>query len=139
MQHAQQLALRGHTQGGDFIEKNCAAVGNFKAPGTWIGRPRIRAALDTEQLRLDQLLWNGRAIDFNERRIRPQAVAVQFVGEHGFADAAFTQQQYGCVSARHPQNFMHGDVVGSGTANGTVEVDHRWLAVLQPERRGGSF
>ena len=78
-----------------------------------------------EQLGLDQLLRQGRAVDEDERLVRAQTVPVDQAGDELLAGAAFALDQHGHVAARdllrHLDHLAHGLVVADQQA---------WLGAL---------
>ena len=67
LQHPQQRGLRVGQELADFVQKDRSAVGQLEAAGSPLRGSRERALLVTEQLRGDQLAWNGRAVHGHER------------------------------------------------------------------------
>src|SRR5215472_10226375 len=65
---AQQLALRGRTHFGDFIEKQGAAFGRAEEPQILHVGSAESPAFVTEQLALDQILGDGGAVERDEGR-----------------------------------------------------------------------
>src|SRR5207247_1889497 len=65
--YPQQLGLETERQVADLVQEQRSGVRHLEQP--WLGRMRIgeRAALVTEQLRLDELRREGRAVDGDER------------------------------------------------------------------------
>src|SRR5499433_21833 len=68
----QELALGGRRQQADLVEKERAAGGQLEEARLGPPGVRERSALVAEQLRLDQVLRDGRAVDVDERRLRPR-------------------------------------------------------------------
>ena len=66
-QHPQQLGLQGEAQSRNFVEQQRAGVRQFDMTG--LGRPCVSksALLMSEELGLDQVLWQSRAIDADKR------------------------------------------------------------------------
>ena len=73
LQHAQHLGLRLGAHVADFVEEDRAAVGHLELADLLLGRAGERAALVAEELRLDQLFGNRRAVDLHEPLLRAQA------------------------------------------------------------------
>src|SRR5262245_5926708 len=69
----QELALRGRREQADLVEEEHAAGGQLEEARLGLPGVRERSALVPEQLRLDQVLRDGRAVDVDERRLRPRA------------------------------------------------------------------
>ena len=72
LQHAQQLRLRAQAHVADLVEEERAAVGLLELADLLRGGAGERALLVAEQLALDQLLGDRRAVDLHEgaRRAR---------------------------------------------------------------------
>ena len=70
LQHAQQLGLRARRQLPDFVEEQRAAIRLLEQPGPLGRRAGERAARVAEQLRLDQLVGQRRAVDRAEPPMR---------------------------------------------------------------------
>src|SRR5512134_97095 len=76
-QHPQQPRLQLGRHVADLVEKERAPLRLLEAPAPLRLRPRERAALVAEKLRLEQLARDGRGIDCNERPGRARTVTVQ--------------------------------------------------------------
>jgi len=85
LQNAQELGLRGFMQVADFVEKDCPAVGQLEPAAPQRRRAGERALLVTEQLALDQLRRDGRAVDLHERAGRDGTLAMHVRGEQFLA------------------------------------------------------
>ena len=70
LQHAQHLRLRGEAHVADLVEEQRAAVGLLELPGAIGDRAGERALHVAEQLALDQLARNRRAVHLDERLCR---------------------------------------------------------------------
>ncbi len=70
LQHAQQLGLRRAVQVAHFVQEDGAAVGQLELAAPRGGGAGERALLVPEQLGLDQLGGNGRAVHLHERARR---------------------------------------------------------------------
>src|SRR5204862_227502 len=75
LQHAQQLALQIERDLPDFVEKDRASVGELEAPDSIAVRSRERALHVSEELALEQLVRNRRAIDLDERAVGARAAS----------------------------------------------------------------
>ena len=94
LEHAQQLGLDRRRHLADLVEEQHAAVGLLDASRLGGDRAGERAALVAEQLRLEQLVGQRRAVDRDER---PVAAARRVVDEprHDFlAGARLAGQQH---------------------------------------------
>ena len=88
LQHAQHLGLRLGAHVADFVEEDRAAVGLLELADLLLGRARERSLLVPEQLGLDQLLGDRRAVHLDEPLAAAQAVAVDRARDQLLADAA---------------------------------------------------
>src|SRR5271168_3017580 len=70
-EHAQQLGLQWHGEGGDLIEKKRTAVRQLNLPWFGLVGAGEGAPLVTEELRLDQVLRQSRAVQADERLASP--------------------------------------------------------------------
>src|SRR5687767_10496729 len=76
LEDAQHLRLRLRAHVADFVEKDGSAVGLLELADLLLGRAGERTFLVAEQLRLDQLLRNRRAVHLNEALPASEAVAM---------------------------------------------------------------
>ena len=70
----------------DFVEEDRAAVRLLELADLFLGRAGERALLVAEELRLDQLLGDGRAVDLHEALAAAQAVAMDGARDELLAD-----------------------------------------------------
>ena len=97
LQRAQQLGLQAHVHFGDFVEQQRAAVGLLELADAARHRAGEGALLVAEQLRFQQRLGNGRAVDGDERLARARRALVDVAGDHLLAGAALAGDQDGGV------------------------------------------
>src|SRR4030095_10092994 len=76
LQDAQQLGLELGLELADLVEGERAAVGELDPAALALGRAGERALLVAEQLALEQLLAERRAVDRHERARRARALGV---------------------------------------------------------------
>ena len=100
LQHAQHLGLRLRAHVADLVEEDRAAIGLLELADLLLGRAGERALLVAEELRLDQLLGNRRAVDLHEPLAAAQAVAMDRARDELLADAALALDQHGRVGRR---------------------------------------
>ena len=100
LQHAQHLGLRLQAHVADLVEEDRALVGLLELADLPIGGAGERALLVAEQLRLDQLVGDRRAVDLHERAVAAQALAVDRARHQLLADAALAPDQHGGVGRR---------------------------------------
>ena len=91
----------------DFVEEDRAAVGLLELADLLLGGAGERPFLVAEQLRLDQLLGNRRAVHLHEPLAAAQAVAVDRPRDQLLADAALALDQHGRVGRRRAADRGH--------------------------------
>jgi hypothetical protein len=101
LQNPQELRLQPRAQRRDLVEKDGAAVceGELAFPCT--GGVGERPSSVAEELRFEQRLGNGGAIDFDERQVSLRASLVNCPGHQLFARAGLTSDQDGAPRFRH--------------------------------------
>ena len=92
-EHAQQLGLRRQRQLSDLVEKQRSAAGVLECAAAQAIGAGKRAALVAEQLALDQLLGQRRAVHRDERRLRARPQPMQLARDQLLARAALTDDQ----------------------------------------------
>ena len=97
LKHAQHFGLRLQAHVADFVEEDRAAVGLLELPDLPLGGAGERALLVAEQLRLDELFRNRRAVDLHEALAAARADAMDRARDELLADAALALQQHGRV------------------------------------------
>jgi hypothetical protein len=101
LQRAQEPHLEVGRDLADLVEKQRPAVRQLEVPAPRLDRAREGPAHVTEQLALDQVLGDGRAVDRHEgARRTARADAVQRLRQHFLADSAFTQEEHGGLRLR---------------------------------------
>ena len=111
--HAQQACLQIKRHIANFIEKECAAFGLFKATTALGLGARERATFVTKQLGLQQIFWNGGRVDGYKGAIGYGRVLVQCACDELLACARLTSDQHGhCALAQ--------------AANGAEDILHGW-------------
>src|SRR5690606_4940610 len=95
LEHTQQLGLRGGRQLADLVEKQRAVARALeRALAGAIGAGE-RALLVAEQLGLDQVLGQRRAVDRDERLVRDGRQRVQVARDQLLAGPALAEDQHG--------------------------------------------
>ena len=93
LQHAQNLGLGVHAHGGDFVQEERAAVGDFEE-ALLGGDGRGERALDVAEERgLEQLRGHGAGVDGDEGLVFARRVGVDGLGDELLAGAAFALNQ----------------------------------------------
>ena len=87
LQNAQELGLEIRRHLADLVEQQRAPLGHLEEAFLVQRRARERALLVAEELRLDQIFGDRRAVDLDERPLRPLAVVVDGVGDQFLARA----------------------------------------------------
>ena len=94
LKYTQQARLRRSGHVANFVEKQRAAAGLFKAPFTPAIGAGERAFFMSKQFRLHQFLGNCRHIECDECVVDAGAVAVQGSGNQFFTRTGFTIDQH---------------------------------------------
>ena len=112
LQHAQNLALRVHAHGADFVQEERAPVGDFEQ--TLLRRNRAgKGAFDVSEQRGFQQVGRRRAgVDRDEGPVAPRRIQMNRFGDQFLARPAFALQQHGRAAGRHLrdqiENLQHG-------------------------------
>jgi hypothetical protein len=102
LDEAQQLGLQGHRHVADLVEEEGAAVGHFNLAQSLLAGAGEGALLVAEQLALEQVLGNGRAVDGDEAPVLAPAHLVQGARDHLLAAAGLAQQHHRGRGRGHP-------------------------------------
>ena len=100
LDRAQQLGLQARVHLADLVEQQRAAARLLELADPPRARPGEGALLVTEQLGLQEVLGNRRAVDRDEGAPCPPALPVQITGDHLLARAAFAGDQDTCFGRR---------------------------------------
>ena len=95
LEHAQQLRLQRERHLADLVEQQRAAIGRGEQAGVIVGRAGERALDVAEQLALEQLLGQRRAVERDERLLRARARAVDRARDRALAGAGLAGDQHG--------------------------------------------
>src|SRR4029450_3462243 len=107
---------------GDLVEEEGAALSlDEQAPALAVGS-RERSALVAEQLRFQQRLGNGSAVDSDEAAVAAAAVPVNGPGHQFLARSAVAQQEYRGVGVGHHANLLEHALHGLRAAEDVVEA-----------------
>ena len=95
LERLQKLRLQRVGHQADLVEKDRPAMCHLQEAG--LGLPRVgeRAALESEKLRFEQCVRNGRAVDVHERRSCPRPGLVDDLRDKPLARARLTLNQDG--------------------------------------------
>src|SRR5215218_11072467 len=102
LQRAEELCLSRKRKLPDLVEEQGAPAGSLEGSLSGDRGTGERAALVTEQLTLDQILGQGRAVDGQEGCLGIEAGAVEVAGNELLAGAAFAQDQHRTRDPAHP-------------------------------------
>ena len=118
LDRAQQFRLQAHVHFGDFVEQQRAAIGLLEFADAASERAGEGALLVAEQLGLQEVIRDRRAIDGNERLPGAGRAGVQVARQHFLAGAALAGDQHGGVGA--------GDLLGEldDARHRLVAIDH---------------
>src|SRR5207253_9707482 len=95
LEHAQELRLRGWRHLADLVQKQHATCGELDLSRLRLLRAGECAALVPEQLRLEQLLWQRRAVQRDERAAFSRRRAVDEARDDLFPGAGVAAHEYG--------------------------------------------
>ncbi len=122
LQNAQDLGLRVHAHGGDFIEKERAAVGDFKE-ALLRGDRGGEGALDmAEERRFEQFGRHGAGVDGHEGLVAARRVGVNGLGDQFLAGAAFALDQHRGAAGRDLGHQVEDAQHGFALADDVGEV-----------------
>ena len=112
LEHPQQLGLCPRRQLADFIQEQRAPIRRLEQPGAFGHRAGERAAGVAKELRLDELIGQGRAVDRAEAPVGPPAEPVDRAGHQFLSAPALPCHQHGIrglrdTAHRTPQ-LVHG-------------------------------
>ncbi|MGB8958488.1 MAG: hypothetical protein WCC00_05705 [Candidatus Aminicenantales bacterium] len=97
LEDAQDLGLGPEAHVADLVEKDRAAVGLLELTRLLLRGPGEGPLLVAEELRFDELLRDGGAVDLDEGLAGPQAVGVDRPGDELLAGAALAVDEHGGV------------------------------------------
>jgi hypothetical protein len=102
---SQQLFLHRLAGGGDFVEENRAAVGEFEPARPAALGAGEGAGLVAEQLRIQQGFGHRGAVQLDERRVPARRQIGQAAGHELLAGAALADDQHRAVQRRDLGNM----------------------------------
>jgi hypothetical protein len=119
---AQQLGLRLGREVRDLVEHERPLVRRFEPPGLRLRRARERAALEAEELGLQQFARQRRAVDFDVRPEGPPRHRVDEERERVFPRARLARDEQVGVGRGHPPREPEGLAHRLGMGD---DLDHR--------------
>src|SRR5204862_927941 len=90
----EQLDLHFQRNLADLVEKERPVIGQLESPRLALHRAGKCALLESEQLGLDKLARNGRAVDLDEGLFPPRGLLVQSRGDQLLARAALALNEH---------------------------------------------
>ena len=106
VERAQHLGLRLEAHVADFVEKKRAAVGAFES-AAFFRRPAGDGAVPiAEELALDEVLGDGRAVQLDEDAVAAQALRVDGARDELLAGAGFAIDQHAAIGGRHELDLL---------------------------------
>src|SRR6266542_3837143 len=106
LQDAQDFRLRADAHVADFVKEERAAVGELEFSFAFVDRAGERPFAMAEQLRLDQLLRNRRAIDVDERLLGAMRPAMKSARDDLLSAAIFAGDQHAAVRRRGAPDLL---------------------------------
>ena len=104
LQHAKQLGLRARRQLAHFVEEDRAAIGFLEEPRALADRAGERAARVAEELRLEQVVGERRAVDRAQAAVAPRTEPMHAAGDELLAAAALPFDEHWKRRARRAQD-----------------------------------
>ena len=123
LQHAQHLGLRLQAHVADLVEEDRAAVGDLELAAPIRDGAGERAAHVAEQLALDQLFGNRRAVDLDERRRPAPAQRVDRARDELLAGAVLAVDEHAAVGRRRHRHLL------AQLAHRVALAHHRLVAI----------
>src|SRR5262249_13663346 len=122
LQHPQELGLQLEGEIPDFVQKERASVGQFKAPEALREGPREGALFVAEEFALQQARRDGAAVERDEGVGAPRAEGVQGAGQELLASAGLTLEEHSGIGRRHEFELLEHRREGRAMPNSPVEV-----------------
>ena len=115
----QQLFLQAWAHGGDFVQKQGAAIGSFEAALVPFLGPGEGSNLVAKQFGLQQAFAQGRAVDGDERVLPARREVVQTMSKQLLAGSSLANQQHGPGDWGQAGNLFQNLQEGIGFAEQT--------------------
>jgi hypothetical protein len=123
LQDAKQLGLHGRRELADLVEEERAAGRELEAPSLELVGPGEGAALVAEELRLDQRLWQRRAVERDEATRGPRAGVMDRPGQDFLAGAALAGEEHRRGGGRDLSGVVDGRDEPRGPPDDRVEPE----------------
>src|SRR5439155_10955501 len=111
LKYTEQLGLQVWRHLADLVQEQRAPLRHLKEPFLVSGRAGERPLLVAEQLGFNQIFGNRRAVDLDERALRPLAVVMNRVGNELLAGSVLPLDQDVRIPAGHAfdqlEHFVH--------------------------------
>lgn len=124
LQDAQEFNLSGWTHVPHLVQEKCPLVCAYKAPIPLADGPRISAALDAEQLCLQNGLWQGGAVNGDEGVFGAEGEAVQCASSQLFARTGFSSEEDGGGGGGNLEEAVIEGAEGGGLADKRFGAQH---------------
>ena len=122
LQHPQQLGLKRRGNVADFVQEQSTAVRLLEAALTLVNRPRERAFLVSEQLRFQQIVRQGRAVQLEQWPAGARRVVVDGASDQLLAGAGFAAHQHRGVPFCYLSNLLEYSLHRLAVADHAVEA-----------------
>ncbi|MNT30385.1 hypothetical protein D3C72_1661750 [compost metagenome] len=106
LDNAQQLFLNQHRRGSEFIKEQRPTVSAFETPWMTFLRTGKGARLMAEQLRIEQIFVQRRAVKRDERAVPSSGKIVQAIGDQLFPGPALTDNQHRFIERGEARNLL---------------------------------
>src|SRR5688572_13794264 len=100
LEDAEELRLRHERHLADLVEKHGPRIGGLEQAGLRLMGARKSTTLESEELRFEQGLGEGRAVEPNERTARARRALMERLGIDVLADAGLTEDENGELARR---------------------------------------
>ena len=131
LQHAQDLGLRAGAHVPDFVQEQAAAVALLEAADALLVGAGERALLVAEQLRLEQVLLQRRAVHLHVVAVRAQRVVVNRPGDELLARSRLAADEHRRVALGDLLHDAQHALKRAAAADDVLEVVDVLLGVAQ--------
>ena len=117
LENPQQLGLSCRRHVSDLVQKQASTTRLLEAPDTLPIRAGKRAALVTEQFRLEQGFGKRRAVHLHQGPLGTRRKSVNETGDHLLAGSGLTRDENGRTRGRYPRREFDGRSQGRTLRN----------------------